>query len=168
MTGSVLSDLKSADLSGPLNVGCGVYMYDFPKARLLPSLCLARDIVILPSTSARYTSLKVHKESHKYGWIAVRRSFVRSLSPTRLGLVDMATVPTEAELQHERAHYNETQVPALLASNILFLNLATMAVALRFLCRWMSRIKYQYDDWFIVAGLVSASITPCSQAVSLI
>lgn len=66
----------------------------------------------------------------------------------------MATVPTAEELQYERERWDETHVPALLASNILFLVLATVAVALRFMCRWMSRIKYQYDDWFIVAGLV--------------
>ncbi len=69
----------------------------------------------------------------------------------------MATVPTAAELQYEREHYDETEVPALLASNLLFLSLAVVAVVIRFLCRWVSKIKYQYDDWFIVAGLVSAS-----------
>lgn len=68
----------------------------------------------------------------------------------------MATVPTAAELQYEREHYEETQVPALLASNFLFLTLAIAAVVTRFLCRWVSKIKYQYDDWLIVPGHVSA------------
>ncbi len=71
--------------------------------------------------------------------------------------VYMATVPTAAELQYERTHYDDSQVRSLLASNILFLGLAIMAVATRFLCRWVSKIRYDYDEWFIVAGLVSIS-----------
>ena len=66
----------------------------------------------------------------------------------------MATIPTPAELQYQRAHINDNLVPSLLASNIVCLTLATVAVALRFVCRWVSNIKYQYDDWLIVAGLV--------------
>ena len=66
----------------------------------------------------------------------------------------MATVPTTAELQDQRDHINETLVPSLVASNTVCLILAHIAVALRFLCRRMTRVKYEYDDWLIVAGLV--------------
>lgn len=74
----------------------------------------------------------------------------------------MATIPTPASLQYQQDHINDTQVPALLASNILCLCLASIAVGLRSLCRHISRIQYQWDDWFIVAGLtISSAVIVC-------
>lgn len=66
----------------------------------------------------------------------------------------MATVPTPAELSYEQTHINESRVTGLLVSNILCLGLAYVAVALRFLCRRVGRIKYDWDDWLILLGLV--------------
>ena len=70
----------------------------------------------------------------------------------------MATVPTSAELQYQRDHIEDTRVPGLIASNVVCLVIATTAVALRFLCRQMGRIKYEYDDWLILAALVLISL----------
>ncbi|KAK3167196.1 hypothetical protein OEA41_010322 [Lepraria neglecta] len=78
----------------------------------------------------------------------------------------MATVPTAAELQDQRDHINETLVPSLVASNTVCLILAYIAVALRFLCRRMTRVKYEYDDWFIVAGLTLLAVEVIYQAAT--
>ena len=70
----------------------------------------------------------------------------------------MATVPTAAELHYEQAHFDETQVPALLTSNIICLSIAYSAVSLRFLCRRIGHVKHDWDDWLVASGLVRISI----------
>ena len=66
----------------------------------------------------------------------------------------MATVPTLSELKYEQTHYDETQVPALLTSNIICLTISYSAVGLRFLCRRIGHIAHDWDDWLVAAGLV--------------
>lgn len=75
----------------------------------------------------------------------------------------MATVPTRSRVAVRKGSLERLKrVPSLLASNIICLTLATIAVALRFLSWRMGRIKYQYDDWFIVAGLIlSTAVIAC-------
>ncbi len=48
----------------------------------------------------------------------------------------------------------ETRVPEIYASVITVTVAATIAVALRFLCRSMVKAKLWYDDWIIVLALV--------------
>jgi len=66
----------------------------------------------------------------------------------------MATVPTPSELRYEQSHINESAVPGLVASNIIGLSVAYVAVGLRFLCRRIGHIKLDWDDWMVSAGLV--------------
>ena len=66
----------------------------------------------------------------------------------------MATVPTSSEIRYEQLRINETAVPGLLASNIVGLTVAYIAVGLRFLCRRIGRINHDWDDWLAVSGVV--------------
>ena len=69
----------------------------------------------------------------------------------------MATVLTPAEIHHQQDHINDNAVPTIIAANVVCFSLAFVAVALRFVCRKVSKIKYEADDWLILASLVSSS-----------
>jgi len=69
----------------------------------------------------------------------------------------MATIPTPAEAQYQKDHIDDTRVTSLIVANVVCLALAFVFVGLRFLSRWMKRIKCEADDWLIVAGLVRNS-----------
>lgn len=69
----------------------------------------------------------------------------------------MATPLTPAEMQHQQDHLNDDAKPNIIVANVVCLSLACVAVALRFICRRMSGIKYELDDWLILASLVSPS-----------
>jgi len=66
----------------------------------------------------------------------------------------MATVLTPAEIRYQEDHINDNAVPNVIATNAACFSLAVIAVALRFACRRIKRIKYEADDWLILAGLV--------------
>ena len=66
----------------------------------------------------------------------------------------MATVPTPEELQYQLEHIDEDRTGKIIAANVACLTIAFIFVGLRFLSRWMKRIKYEADDWLVVAGLV--------------
>lgn len=68
----------------------------------------------------------------------------------------MATLPPPSEILYQKEHINESRVPTLLGSGITCLGLAVIAVVLRFISRRLGRIKYEYDDWLIIPGLVCA------------
>ena len=67
----------------------------------------------------------------------------------------MATVPTKSQIQYEQAHIDETLVSGLLASGVVGITIAYIAVGLRFLCRRLGHIKHDWDDWLVLSGLVS-------------
>jgi len=73
----------------------------------------------------------------------------------------MATVLTPAEIRNQEDHISDNAVPNVIATNAACLSLAAIAVALRFICRRLKRIKYEADDWLILAGLVRP---PCSRS----
>ena len=66
----------------------------------------------------------------------------------------MATVLTPAEIRYQEDHINDNGVPSVIAVNAACFSLAAIAVALRFTCRRIKRIKYDADDWLMLAGLV--------------
>ena len=72
----------------------------------------------------------------------------------------MATVPTPAEIQYQQEHIGENRIPNIIAANVACLTLAFVFVGLRFLSRWMKRIKCEADDWLVVAGLVRSNSIP--------
>ena len=69
----------------------------------------------------------------------------------------MATVPSSSEIQYQQEHIHESRVANLIAANVACLALSFVFVGLRFLSRWMKKIKCEADDWLVVAGLVSCS-----------
>ena len=66
----------------------------------------------------------------------------------------MATVPTTAEIIYQKNHISDTQVPNIIATNAICFPIACAAIVLRFTSRRLSKIKYEADDWLIVAGLL--------------
>lgn len=66
----------------------------------------------------------------------------------------MATVPSPGQLSYQQSHFNETRIPDIIASNVVCLSLACIAVALRFYSRRIKQIRYEADDWLILGGLV--------------
>ena len=49
----------------------------------------------------------------------------------------------------------QSRVPQIYAAVITVTVLATIAVALRFVCRWMVKARILWDDWLIVLSLVN-------------
>lgn len=74
----------------------------------------------------------------------------------------MASMPTPTEVLYQEKHISDNQVPNIIATNAICFPIACAAVLLRFISRRISKIKYEADDWLIVAGLVRLS--PCYRA----
>ena len=66
----------------------------------------------------------------------------------------MASMPTPAEIIHQEKHISDDKIPNIIAANAICFPIACIAVLLRFVSRRMSKIKYEADDWLIIAGLV--------------
>ena len=66
----------------------------------------------------------------------------------------MATIPTPAEIQEQEMHISDDATPSIIAATAVCYTIACVAIALRFLSRRMAKIKYEADDWLVVAGLV--------------
>lgn len=66
----------------------------------------------------------------------------------------MASLPSPASLQYQMEHIHDSEVPSMVAANVASMVLAVIAVALRFLSRRVAKVKYEWDDWLAVAGLV--------------
>lgn len=71
----------------------------------------------------------------------------------------MATHLTPAEIRYQQDHIGDDARANVIAANAACLPLACIAVALRFGCRRMSRIKYELDDWLILAALVGSFVS---------
>ena len=63
------------------------------------------------------------------------------------------------EVQYEREHIRQDQVPRIVASYATCLSLAYIAVVLRFIARRISRAPLQADDLTISIALVRSSFT---------
>ena len=77
----------------------------------------------------------------------------------------MASIPTSAEILFQEKHISDNKVPDIIATNAICFPIACTAVLLRFISRRMSKIKYEADDWLIIAGLVR--ISPLYRALEL-
>jgi len=65
---------------------------------------------------------------------------------------NMASIPTPSELLSQE-HIRDSKVADILASNIITLVAAYIAVGLRFLSRRTAKTEYKADDWLIVPAL---------------
>lgn len=76
-------------------------------------------------------------------------------APIILGLQQAmsATIPP-AQLKCYEDHASDNQQPNLIATIVLGLGLACIAVILRFLARWHTRAGHDWDDWLIALALV--------------
>ena len=66
----------------------------------------------------------------------------------------MASLPTPQEIAYQEAHINDDKSGSIIAASATCYAIGIIAVALRFLSRRISRIRYEWDDWLCVAGLV--------------
>lgn len=66
----------------------------------------------------------------------------------------MATIPTYAEIMDQEMHISDDMVPNIIATNAVCFTISCVAVILRFVSRRLTKIKYEADDWLILAGLV--------------
>ena len=66
----------------------------------------------------------------------------------------MATLPTPQEIAYQEAHITDDKTGSIIAANATCYAIGIIAVALRFLSRRISKIKYELDDWLVVVGLV--------------
>lgn len=68
----------------------------------------------------------------------------------------MATMPTPAEILEQEMHISDDRGPNIIAANAICFTIACVAVVLRFLARRRAMVRYEADDWLILAGLVRA------------
>ena len=73
---------------------------------------------------------------------------------------EMATTPTPENLQYQLTHKDEDRGPLIKTVSIVLIVIATVLVILRFLARWIRRLKLQIDDYFMIPALVRSSPTP--------
>ena len=66
----------------------------------------------------------------------------------------MASIPTPQEIAYQEAHITDDRSGSIIAANATCYAIGIIAVALRFLSRRISKIRYEWDDWLVVAGLV--------------
>lgn len=66
----------------------------------------------------------------------------------------MASIPTPQEIAYQEAHITDDKSGAIIAASAACYAIGIIAVALRFLSRRISKIRYEWDDWLVVAGLV--------------
>lgn len=78
---------------------------------------------------------------------------------------NMASMPSPAEILYQEKHISDNKVPNIIATNAICFPIACTAVLLRFVSRRSSKIKYEADDWLIVAGLVR--LYPFRRALNL-
>ena len=74
-------------------------------------------------------------------------------------------VPTPAQIAYMEAHISDDRRPGLIASVVIPLSIATIAVALRFIARRRVRVPLLADDWLILASLVYDPPIAASRAV---
>ena len=70
------------------------------------------------------------------------------------------SMPTPEEIRYQFHHKDDNREPQIIAVHVLVYTLAVATVALRFYARRMARVRYGWDDWLILIGLVSCIIFP--------
>ena len=70
----------------------------------------------------------------------------------------MASIPTPQEIAYQVAHITDDKAGSIIAANVVCYTVGIIAVALRFLSRRISKIRYEWDDWLCVAGLVRSPL----------
>ncbi|MCJ1233834.1 hypothetical protein MMC14_001792 [Varicellaria rhodocarpa] len=73
--------------------------------------------------------------------------------------------PTPAQIQYMEAHISDDRRPGLIASVVIPLSIASIAVVLRFIARRRVRAPLLADDWLILASLVCYPPTTASRVV---
>ena len=66
----------------------------------------------------------------------------------------MASLPTPQEIAYQEAHITDNRSGSIIAAGVTCYTIGIIAVALRFLSRRISKIRYEWDDWLVCAGLV--------------
>ena len=66
----------------------------------------------------------------------------------------MATL-SAADILYMEQHVQDDRSPQLIIPAIICLVVTYLAVVLRFYARYISKVRYGTDDWFILAALVS-------------
>lgn len=74
-----------------------------------------------------------------------------------IGPIVFRKMASKADILYQKEHIHDNRVPSLVASNVVCFGIACIAVFLRFISRKVAKVKYEADDWFIVAGLVSGA-----------
>ena len=64
----------------------------------------------------------------------------------------MASFVSPTELEWQEKHVKDNAVPDLIAANVVCFSLACIAGVLKFAAPKVAKIKYQDDDWLILAG----------------
>jgi len=64
-------------------------------------------------------------------------------------------MPTLAQIEYMKAHITDDKRHNLIATFIVSISLAYIAVILRFIARRRRRVQYLADDWLILVALVS-------------
>lgn len=70
----------------------------------------------------------------------------------------MASIPTPGEIEEQEMHISDDMSLNIILANAICFTIACIAVVLRFQARRMGMIRYEADDWLILAGLVRRMI----------
>ena len=71
----------------------------------------------------------------------------------RVNKAILAVLP-QHEARYQLAHINESRVTDILCAQVICMGIATVAVALRFLSRWVQRTHFGPDDWTVLVSLI--------------
>ena len=67
---------------------------------------------------------------------------------------------TDEEAAYQLAHLDDTKAPSIIASVVILALLATIAVGIRLVIRWRTRVGFGPDDYTVVLAGVSKSRCP--------
>ena len=77
----------------------------------------------------------------------------------------MASIPTPQEIAYQEAHITDNKAGSIIAASATCYAIGVVAVALRFLSRRLSKIRYEWDDWLVVLGLVRPPLPSILQII---
>ena len=66
--------------------------------------------------------------------------------------------PSPTEVQYMKQHIQDDKHQQVIISSAVCLVAVYLAVSLRFYARYIARVKYGMDDWFILMALVSQGL----------
>lgn len=59
---------------------------------------------------------------------------------------------TDEEAAYQLAHLSDSKAPSIIASVVVLAVLATIAIGLRLLIRWRTKVGYGADDYLIIVA----------------